>query len=867
MSTSKNDILFEEISIKPDANSDFINIMQGNFQASSMFGGMSINEGLFHGGLSGFVILNDPDPDQSSDELPSIGSLLLPGSMIRFTFNTQLGNDQIFGVNQLSFYVYNVSIVSNIAPGITKLGSSQSATYRVEFASYEGSALNYENFPLIEDRDYVGSIGDFFTDLTYKGGVMSPTLVEEDQDESEEQPLHITNTCQIDPEIVDTYNGVWFKRRQSHYPWGKEKSMSGINKLTTTALNYAIPLSMDVDSDDDTEMPAAGEENNPSYVFYQSLQNGQWHFVPIGGSRGLYGTRLIGSEQGVGWHEYAFTMDENVDTRVEKFKLIKSADILEMQDAGVFGSSYTLIEPNWKGIYNGIAEVSTDEDDTGDEAHDKNILGMRQTAYYHDFMSISSHLKMEDVVYKYSDFFPIEEEEEGGDDEVPIIGPLLGNYPLQNGNVNPIYSSLTDPVYGYFDERYLNRPTPTIIDDYASSRGEENLWQTMFDMTELPYESLDQDTGEIGIKYIVDEIREPTRKAKLAYSLISDLKEQWNRYRHSICCGSDPDEFFAMIVGYTGGNTGDQNTLPYGITGSTLENFYRYSFVEVEVWPKALIPRGVSASDFIEGASEDTDYYDYILGTSDINPSTGEHKEFIAGNSADSRDDGITFTFGLNETSESGQSYKITQEQEFVVVPIEGGKRGLFTAYNTNELTNNKAFTSAGVNAEGYNYPSGFQLMPVGGMTSGISNETTAIPPTFMGSVVRMTSQNEDQLVTLKTKKDVIGRTGGYTGPDGSTGTDVMKVIYLLNQIMGTKNLPTPFGGSTLDISYRETVTTQDTDGNDVQEDQYTDVERDDKSDRSDITENASPQRKEVTDNPTVYLFSVENDHDGRCSV
>jgi hypothetical protein len=202
-----------------------------------------------------------------------------------------------------------------------------------------------------------------------------------------------------------------------------------------------------------------------------------------------------------------------------------------------------------------------------------------------------------------------------------------------------------------------------------------------------------------------------------------------------------------------------------------------------------------------------------------------------------------------------------------VVVPIKGGKRGLFTAYNTNELTNNKAFTSAGVNAEGYNYPSGFQLMPVGGMTSGISNETTAIPPAFMGSVVRMTSHNEDQLVTLKTKKDVIGSTGGYTGPGGSTGTSIMKVIYLLNQIMGTKNLPTPFGGSTLDISYTETVTIEDDDGNDIQVDQYTEVERDDLEDRPDIADNAAPQRKEVEDNPTVYLFSVENDHDGRCSV
>jgi len=854
----KNDIRFNDISIKPVNGSEFVSIMEDNSQAASMFGGMSITEGLFHGGISGFIILNDPNPADAAVRLISLSELLDSGSMIKFSFSTDMefeGRTTTTNVEDLIFYVYNVSIVSNIAPGIAKLGSSQAVTYRVEFASYEGSALNYQQFPLIENSDYVASISNFFTDLTDNGGVMSPPA----QTEEDDSEVNIENTAQIAPNIVPTHNGVWFKRKQSHYPWGKESSMPGINGMILSSLNYAIPEIVP-DDDDDNISPSAGEENNPSYVFFQSLPYGQWNFTPIGGSLGLYGQRLTGDSalESETWHNYNFTMDETVSNRVEKFKIVKNADILEMEEAGVFGSSYTLIEPNWKGIYNGIV-VEPSEDDDQTAADNINTLGMKRTAYYHDFMSISSHLRMEQVNYHYTDFFPETEEEESED---IVRGPLLGDNPPNIGNSNPSFSTITDPVYGYFDERYLNRPTPTIVDDYASSRGDEYMWQTMFDMTELPYSDQVNESGEIGIKYIVDSIREPRRKAKMAYSLLHDLKEQWNRYRHSICCGTDPTDFFAMIVGFTGGNTADPNYLPYGITGSTMNNFHRYSFVEVEVWPKVLLPHGISASEFIEGADEELEYYDYILGSADINPASGEHEIFIAGNSAESRADGITFKFGLEESSATNQ------DQEFVVIPIKGGKRGMFTAYNTNELTNSKMFAGAGVNTDGYNYPSGFQLMPIGGMTAGISEEGTAVAPTFMGSVVKMSSYNSNQLMELKTRDDLIGITGGYTGPAGITGDGAMQVIGLLNTIMGTKNLPIPFGGSTLDISYTETVENED----DTEKDEieFVSIDRDDSDVRPDITTNAAPITGKLgatASNQTIYLFSAENDHDGRCST
>ena len=67
---ANNDIVFKEISLRLPGE-DYVNIID-QFQSSSTFGGMSIDEGLFDNGISGFIILNDPDPTNNTFNLPSI---------------------------------------------------------------------------------------------------------------------------------------------------------------------------------------------------------------------------------------------------------------------------------------------------------------------------------------------------------------------------------------------------------------------------------------------------------------------------------------------------------------------------------------------------------------------------------------------------------------------------------------------------------------------------------------------------------------------------------------------------------------------------------------------------------------------------
>lgn len=92
---------------------------------------------------------------------------------------------------------------------------------------------------------------------------------------------------------------------------------------------------------------------------------------------------------------------------------------------------------------------------------------------------------------------------------------------------------------------------------------ETNKWQTMFDCTRL-----DGST----IKKIVNEIKQPTFRAKKEYRDKLAYKEKWNIYKYSVCCSApDADEVLAVI----------KNFKTIG------RNIYQYSWNEVVFIPKA----------------------------------------------------------------------------------------------------------------------------------------------------------------------------------------------------------------------------------------------------------------------------------------
>ena len=919
---SLNDITFKSISVKSSPTSDFSEIANST-RAQEIFGSMSINQSIFgSGGMNGFIILNDANPELAAIEFPSLSNILKSGTYIRFSFSTtnpDSSDNRETLVENLTFYVYNVSLISNIAPGTISpaSSSSQSVSYRLEFASFESSMVNFREFPEFKNEGYIGKIAhipkddddqkdnnqvSFINDVANTFGYFSPSTNNDEDDTSSNE----INTCTEPPVIVETQNGVYFKPNQTSYPWGKPNGIPTLLDLIKACTNYAVPL---------------GEPTNPSYVFFQDFT--KWNFVPIGGSSGLKATRLDNGVDGESFHRYVFSNDENIFRRAESFKVETEADLLELQENGAFSGSYDCVEPNYRGIYSNIV---VDANTPGKDTVDIINPGIRQNAYYHDFMSSGSHLKCTVVDYSYRDdfFTPIggsEKEEE--DIEYESNGILMSNEPIIDLNNADFFqrdfAPLDDPVYGYFNENYLNKPYLTDTESYSVSHGRDDkfMWQTMFDLTSLPFNT-NPETGEIGIFDVVTKVKNPARKAKLAYSLLKDLKEQWNRYRHTICCDSDsPDEFMAMLVGFQSaeenvyigddpqGGTEDellqQIFAPFGLTGpkgTTHPNLYRYAFVEVEVWPRQLIKILGDATDRIpeEFRDEYDSYFDYVSQKLDINPATGPYRDNIcsedrhtifipSGITGFTEDDdgnntipldgkylGVTFEFGLPHMNENEKLFMINAPQEVFVVPVEGGKQGLFTAYNMNELVNNKAFTNAGINELGYDYPEGFNLMPIGGMTAGLNlngkescpaeafgEEPVVLPETYMGTVVKMKAIRESELNTIRATTTV---DTDYDGPiieDNPDASDTDKLLFLVNSIFGTENLPDPFCGSASQLFYFEV---DDKTGKSLP----VIIEREDKEERPNILDPAKPQSRKEEEN-TVYMFSAENDHDGRCAL
>ena len=72
---------------------------------------------------------------------------------------------------------------------------------------------------------------------------------------------------------------------------------------------------------------------------------------------------------------------------------------------------------------------------------------------------------------------------------------------------------------------------------------------------------------------------------------------------------------------------------------------------------------------------------------------------------------------------------------------------------------------------------------------------------------------------------------------------------------MGTVNLPTTFAGPPSKLYFPSA-------------DDKIIIERDDKNTRPDISDNAAPQQSTgITGSQTVFVFTAENDHDGKCTT
>ena len=610
MADSKNDIQWHEFSLTvrgQNGKSATIDISTDPM-FPFIYNGMNIEQSMFEGGVRGTLMLRDADPlDAYADRIPTISPYLRTGGKLKMAFSTPGVEDSF---TELQFYMTSIQLVSNQMPGMyLQMGESTNRLYQIEFASYEDVQVYPENREFGDD-EWVGPIDQYVKEElapNYFDG--KPYGSQENRQTTAKEPM----------EVDLTRNWVWLRPRYFLYPWGKVVKELNVDQLINNLSENAIDIL----------------HNTPNYFFWQDFN--KWYFKSM--------TSLIKERymEQKGYWRYQLSSDEGNLYRFDSIKSVKGFDIDDLTNSGAFASKYKLVEPNYNSIYDGIGDADLKENilinhlpvpegvqDLTNYSNpawtDDYRAQIKAGAQFHDTDPIGFRLRERDINFDYRcDFLglpmgpckssdveePTDEEDEEFNENYALFkrnSVLIGTQPVADLEdetlFTPEINEIYDSIYGWFNFSQYNNPNPTVNDQYSyvDGKNQDILWQTMFDITPL----------DANLLYSLRTIRTRLKKKRLAYSLLSTLKQHWNYYRYSMCCSNVDDsvegDSFAVLVGIETPGTyanedlgevaigggpvpyetgGDEGPADNSYTHDTLHwPIYRYAFYPVEIVPK-----------------------------------------------------------------------------------------------------------------------------------------------------------------------------------------------------------------------------------------------------------------------------------------
>ena len=264
-----------------------------------------------------------------------------------------------------------------------------------------------------------------------------------------------------------------------------------------------------------------------NYLFWQDLN--RWHFRSV--------DSLIRSQSNP--RTYKISNDKTGKDKIQAFHISKQIDQSELLNSDAYRAFYTHVEPNY--------------DDP-----------------YADYLPTNDKLRKQRIEYDYFTDYEKWSHVEGN--------PLLPDS-LKYEDVNS--NELNDEIYGWFSQKEHNDQKPTKLDYYGNVNQKNSMdsWQTMFDMTDLDFETL---------KKVRNEVILPSKENYNLYTRKRLLKEKWNVYKYSICCDKQAvaaaeSGSGARILGWITGF--ERYSLPED-DETSFRHIWKYNWVPVEVWLK-----------------------------------------------------------------------------------------------------------------------------------------------------------------------------------------------------------------------------------------------------------------------------------------
>lgn len=303
----------------------------------------------------------------------------------------------------------------------------------------------------------------------------------------------------------DTKNWIWLKRNYSFYPWAKMANGPLVNQLMQMLAENSVH------KDWDNGIKAA------NFFFWRTMDS--WNFKSL--------ETLVKQEPWKTYHLSA-ALDEDESIRGLKSDGVEEGiytsygetDYLTLLESFAFGSNYVFVEPKYA-------------DDPYARYLDTNGGHIIREISYDYLRDGNSWSKLPQQDIKQS----------------PIIGTSL-NY--KEGSLLSQLSKQKQVQrnYGYFSPGFYNKKKNVAWEYYGyphSSRKEETLWQSQYDICDLDGQKL---------YWIEKEVKQKLKDKREEYAKKKNLKEKWKVYRCSICCAGIADEFAGASAGASAGQSG-----------------------------------------------------------------------------------------------------------------------------------------------------------------------------------------------------------------------------------------------------------------------------------------------------------------------
>lgn len=480
---------------------------------------MTITESIFNPSIIGSMVIKEPDN--------MVGDFVVNGQdeIVHIEIETPgiPNSDHV-----LEFCLTEAHQLGDIAKADNVYGGTlKKGQYKINFMSCEGV---YYNIPDNEQHaEFLNK--DRFVKIASDGGMVN-SIAEKyfNKKDSGDGSWIVPN----DMEIEETHNSVWMKENPILYPWGKKSNSMTLMQM----MNNLTENSIDIN------------QKHSNFLFWNDF-NG-WHFKSI---RKMITDSHLPKSSGkapekstpfvYGKGDEATSIKEHVkdkgDPLLLGFKSDTEYNHLGLWSNGGYSSYYELIKPNHTDPYFNYVD--------GLSSHDHEIIDYDYHRDWEEWETIEEYKILPDII----------------------------KTDIDKKSPNKSRKIKKNEIYGYFSPIF-NNDRPSNDQDFLISRikdggfGKQNseMWQTMFDQTNLEISKLEN---------IYNNVINPTKEKYSEYLKIKNLKEKWDVYRHTICCDKEDIkmQFFAVI---------DDAKL---IQDDARGGIYEYTWREVEIWPKDAI--------------------------------------------------------------------------------------------------------------------------------------------------------------------------------------------------------------------------------------------------------------------------------------